>query len=360
MQKRVMGLDHIRFALIVASLSVCLFASSGNEMEITRFSRTYMLTHPERVGQLTESISRLYEKEKVTKAESLPPKEQRRHLKKRRTVREFQMRHKTSSCNEMETYLGESFSEALSVTQGTASDQQDVCWSPGYLYPVQRCMSENASCGRWNCDNHESRESTATYFDSVSSEDTGRECQKVSLQQLNSSQLTIGENRTSGEGRDVMQKDQKVYRHETDNIPSAVDGNDDDYHPYKPIFFVYPPKRPTTLGKRRKGERSDDIMDYYRQTFHLELDSQESCFGQESRCWNSLEYDPGIRGGFDSYGEDVSIYFSQSDVYGSAGLRYKSNDVCARGKEKDTGSTVVNESSYFDELCKVLLSLECG
>lgn len=339
-----MGHDHIRFVLMIAFFfSTCLIASFGSEMEIIRFSGTYTLTHSERVVQVTESITRSERIGKVTKVASLAPKkEKRRGSRRRRTTKEFEMRQKRSSRKEIEktqTFIPTA-TEASRMTQGTTTDQQDLCWSRAHSRCPDSSIDSGQCCSR--SDHESSQEFSATYSDSGSSS-SFLVCQKVSLLHLNLSEWTI-EGKGRSEVGEKTEKQQQQYRHESKNIPF-----DHDDGPYKPIFFVYPPQRPARLGRKRKVGNDDDGMDYYQPTFHLDVVSGcSSCEDTDTDSTSFSEYDPRIRGGFDSNQEDVSFYFG-----GSSGVGSKSSKDSRTGKGKVNG--VANGSSYYDELCIALL-----
>lgn len=350
-----MGHDHIRFVLMVAFFfSTCLIASCGSEMEIIRFSGTYPLTHSERVVQLTESITRSEREKKVTKVASLArkTKKERRSNRRRRTTKEFEMRQKSSSYEiEKQTF---SLAAASTMTQGTTTDHQNRRWSRP-TQPTHLCDCDSSiggGGGQQSSSNHESsQEFTTTYSESGtphSSCSTFLVCQKVSVVQRKLSEWTIGGKKgRNGNGvvkAEEKQVQQQEHRFETQNSPLI----DDDDQRYKPIFFVYPPKRPDRSGRKKKVE-NDDGMDYYQPTFHLDFQPSSSSKGKNEDSSVLLEYDPRIMGGFDSYGEDVSFYLD-----GSSG---QSNEK-GFGSTGKKSSNIANASSY-DELCKELL-LEYG
>lgn len=325
-------------------------------MEIIRFSGTYPLTHSERVVQLTESITRSEKEKKVTKVASLArkTKKERRFNRRRRTTKEFEMRQKSSSYKiEKQTF---SLAAASTMTQGTTTDHQNRRWSrptqPTHLCDCDSSIGGGGGGGQHSSSNHESsQEFTTTYSESGTPHSsicsTFLVCQKVSVVQRKLSEWTIGGKKERNENG-VVKAEGKQQEHsfETQNSPLI----DDDDQRYKPIFFVYPPKRPDRSGRKKKVG-NDDGMDYYQPTFHLDFQPSSSSEEKDGDSSVFLEYDPRIMGGFDSYGEDVSFYLD-----GSSSQR--SNE---KGFGRSTGkesSNIANASSY-DELCKELL-LEYG
>ncbi|CAL8109568.1 unnamed protein product [Orchesella dallaii] len=169
------------------------------------------------------------------------------------------------------------------TTQGTVD--QDLCRPP------------HPCAGQWSSERK--MEFTATYTDS------SPVCQKVSFS-LNLSELT------QPQKREFLQEEKEILLNELS----------------KPIFFVYPP-----FHSRGKIEENDDEMDYYHPTFLFEFNSNIAAI-----------YDATVSGGFDSEGENVSMYMYRN---GDA----TSSSVAVNSVSKSSNSNV----SSYDELCKALL-----
>lgn len=340
-----MGHDHIRFVLMAAFFSACVMASFGSEMGITRFSATYTSTHPERVVQLTESISRSKKVTIKVASSPDPPVEsgsafrraRRRRTWRMRTAKEFQMRrHQQQHQKGCEIIEKKSFTlpeSAATIAHGTrAPDQQDFCSSPAQQNRGGQCK-----------DREENRkEFTVTYSNSGSSYPSPV-CQKVSFF---SSQLNLVKWATE-ERSDTGPVKQHQPQQEKSTLP--------DDHPSKPIFFVYPPSRRVPEKENVapvvavEGNDDEDGMDDYEPTFHLEFSS----IGSPSTS-RFPKYDPRINGGFDSYGENVPFYFDRISGAARRHALIVTGTSTSVGRKGSRKSNVANASS-FDELCRALL-----
>lgn len=376
-----MGHDHIRFVLMVAfvlSLSpTCLFPCSsphGNEMEITRFSGAYTLTHLERGVDATESITRSEGGKKVRKvgsSSSLAPNENHEKegpasssSKEWMTVEEFEMEnpiiissHESDGSSEQtfSTRVAIAARETSTTTHGTwtTTDQDnlvDSFPSPSQTQTGHRNRTRNNNHAR------QRKEFTATYSDfSVRiTSSSFPVCQKVSFL------LLVNVTGWTGKEKEKGERDLTIKRHqgELQLQPKHEILLDDDY-PSKPIFFVYPvgPPVPTQFSRKIEGSmietEKDDIIDYNEPTFHFGSGNSNS-----NTDW-FLEFDPRIIGGFDSYGETVSFYFHGEERHPII-VNNKQVENFGEGSEAERESGVggggggANFSS-FDELCKALL-----